>query len=151
MDIGSNRTVSIQMRKDIATYFGFTAATTTENTVTRRRKAHTRGVYGGLADTSATTTNVEASTWIAVKKAAEIGSGKAVKVPTKLKNAKGGTRYVTLRFPGNANVASISDFLYTSTVEKRPEFFIMPSGAKYPVVNITGDVNPGEGDTPPPA
>jgi hypothetical protein len=51
---------------------------------------------------------------------------------------------VTIRFPQNAVVAAISDFLFTATAEKRPAYFIMPSGAKYPVVNITGDVNPGE-------
>ncbi len=147
MDIGSNRKATIQIKQDVATYFGFSTDTSSQQTVTRRRKAHTRAVYSGLSDTTATSTNVGASTWTAVKGAAKIGSGIPVTIPTKLKNNKGNIRTVTIRFPQNAVVAAISDFLYTASAEKRPEYFIMPSGRRYPVVNVTGDVNPGEGET----
>ena len=149
LDIGSNRKVPIQIKKSTATYFGFSTQTSGEQTVTRRRKAHSRNVYSGLDDTTATTTNVGASTWVAVKSAAKVGSGIPVKVPTKLKNAKGNTRTVTIRFPQNAVVSAISDFLYSAAAEKRPEYFIMPSGRRYPVVNVTGDVNPGEAPAQP--
>ena len=148
MNIGSNRKTVIQVRQDVATYFGFSAETSSDLTVTRRRKAHTRSVYDGLSDTTATSTNVAASTWIAVKSAPKLGSGIPVKIPTKLKNSKGNIRMVTIRFPQNAVVSAISDFLHSASAEKRPDYFIMPSGNRYPVVKITGDVNPGEGTEP---
>ena len=145
MDIGSGREAVITLRSDVATYFGITAAPAGDTTVTRRRKAHTRAVYDGLSDTAAVNTNVAASTWQAVKRVSKIGSGKRVRIPTKLKTAKDNIRYVDIRVPGNANVASISKFLFTKIeAAKRPDFFIMESGARYPVVNVTGDVNPGE-------
>ncbi len=149
MDIGSNRKVTIQIKQDVATYFNFPVSNSSEQTVTRRRKAHTRAVYDGLSDTTATNTNVAASTWVGIKSAAKFGSGIAVKVPTKLKNSKGNYRTITIRFPAKAVVAAISDFLYSAAAEKRPTHFIMPSGRKYPVVNVTGDVNPGESQTQP--
>lgn len=145
MDIGSNRTVVLNIRSDVATYFGITASTTGDVVVTRRRKAHTRAVYDGLSDTSASSVNVEASTWQTVKKAASFGAGKLIKIPTKLTTAKGTTRFTSFRVPGNANIAAISKFLYSKTdAAKRPAFFITESGARYPVVDVTGDVNPGE-------
>lgn len=149
MDIGSNRTVILNIRSDVATYFGITASTTaSEAVVTRRRKAHTRKIYDGLSDASATTVNVDVSTWLTVKKAADVGSGKLIRIPTKLTNGSGGVRFTSIRVPGNANIASISKFLYSkSDAAKRPAFFLTESGAKYPVVNVTGDVNPGEADT----
>jgi hypothetical protein len=144
VDVGSSRTELMQVRDDVITYFGFTISTDTNNVVTRSRKAHTRSKYDGLADTTAETVNVERSTWQAIKQASRVGSGKAVKVPTKLTTAAENTRFVTIRFPYAANIAAISKFLYAVDAAKRPDYFIMPSGAKYPVANVTGDVNPGE-------
>lgn len=150
MNIGSGRTAVIQLRDDVATYFGISGDAAGEQFELRRRKAHTRGIYDGLNDTTAQNTNVAAATWIAVKRAARIGSGRAVKVPTKLKTTNDNIRFVTIRFPANAVVSAISKYLYDKIdAAKRPDFFIMPSGARYPVVNITGDVNPGEGGPDP--
>lgn len=150
MEIGSNRTILVNIRSDVATYFGITAsATTSDVVVTRRRKQHTRNRFDGLTDTAATPTNVEASEWKTVRKAADVGSGKLIRIPTKLTSGTNGNiRYTSFRVPGNANIGSISNFIHSKfkTVEKRPAFFIMESGARYPVAAITGDVNPGEGD-----
>lgn len=157
IDIGSGRTANFAIRSDVATYFGITTTADGVESINRRRKAHTRARYDGLTDTTKTSTNVSASEWTTVSKASGRGVGKAVKVPTKLENSKKtGFRYVTIRFPQNAVIGAISEFLYTKcTAAKRPAFFISESGAKYPVVNITGDVNPGEteapGAAPPPA
>ncbi|MGB6301536.1 MAG: hypothetical protein WBF90_35880 [Rivularia sp. (in: cyanobacteria)] len=144
VDVGSSRTELMQVRDDVITYFGFTISTDTNNVVTRSRKQHSRSKYDGLADTTAEVVNIERSTWQAIKRAARVGSGKAVKVPTKLTTAAENIRFVTIRFPYAANVAAISKFLYAVDAAKRPDYFIMPSGAKYPVANVTGDVNPGE-------
>ena len=144
VDVGSNRAELMQVRDDVITYFGFTISTDTNNVVTRSRKQHTRSKYDGLGDTTAETVNVERSTWQAIKQAARVGSGKAVRVPTKLTTSSENTRFVTIRFPYSANIAAISKFLYAVDVAKRPEYFVMASGAKYPVANVTGDVNPGE-------
>jgi hypothetical protein len=150
MDIGSNRSVLVNVRSDVATYFGIAASAAGEVVVTRRRKAHTRQIFDGLTDTSATTTNVGASTWQSVRKATNFGAGKLIKVPTKLTGKGGNPRFTSFRVPGSANIAAISKFLYSKCdAAKRPAFFITESGARYPVVNITGDVNPGE--TPEPA
>lgn len=144
IDIGSSRTALMQIRDDVISYFGFTISTDAENVVTRSRAAYKRRQYDGLNAGTGTEVTVERSTWQAIKKAARIGSGKAVKVPTKLKSAADNIRFVTIRFPHEANTAAISKFLYAVDVAKRPEYFIMPSGAKYPVSPVTGDVNPGE-------
>lgn len=148
LDIGSSRTVLINVRSDIATYFGIEESTTANDpVVTRRRKAHTRKRFDGLTDTTADTTiSVAASEWVTYRKVANIGSGKKVRIPTKL-TSNGNLRYTSIRFPGNATVGAIGKFLYDKCdAAKRPAFFIMESGAKYPVAQITGDVNPGEGD-----
>lgn len=151
IDLGSNRKGVVQVRSDVAKYFGFTTqAENGEKTVTRRRKAHKRKVYNGVDDTTATTVNVGASTWEAIPSATKSGSGIAVRVPTKLKTDSGTIRETTIRFPGNAIVSAISNFLAGADTTKRPDYFIMPTGRKYPVVRITKDVNPGENDTPAP-
>ena len=149
MDIGSGRTVLINIRSDVFTRFGMTESTNTgDQVVTRRRKAHQRSNYDGANDsTSETNISVGVSTWQAVKRVAAIGRGKAVRVPTGLTSgANDNPRFTTIRFPGNANIASISNFLHEKCTTNKPDFFIMPSGTRYPVVNVTGDVNAGEAD-----
>ena len=149
IDIGSSREEVFTIRSDVAAYFGIATEAAKESVVTRRRKAHTRAIYGGLDDTTAQTTNVGASTWQAVKSASSIGAGKKIRVPTKLKTEKGNVRLVDIRFPHKANIASISKFLFDKCdTTKRPNFFITESGRRYPVVNVTGDVNPGEAPAP---
>lgn len=150
MDIGSGRTVNFSLRSDVATYFGIATAAGVAESVKRRRKTHTRARYDGLTDTTSTPTNVSASEWTTVKKVSGRGVGKPVKIPTKLKTAGDAIRYVIIRFPQNAVVGAISEFLFSKcSAAKRPDFFIMPTGAKYPVVNVTGDVNPGEAPAAP--
>lgn len=144
IDIGSGRIDLMQIRDDIISYFGFTVSTDADNVVTRSRSAYKRRQYNGLNPGAGEEVNVARSTWQAIKKATRIGSGKAVRVPTKLTTEAGNTRFVIIRFPHEANTAAISKFLHAASAEKRPEFFIMPSGAKYPVSPVTGDVNPGE-------
>jgi hypothetical protein len=147
IEIGSGRKGLVSLREDVAQYFGIAITTTSDVVVTRRRKAHSRSRFDGLTDTTATPTNVSASEWKTIKRASARGVGRAVKVPTKLKSGQNqqNTRYVTIRFPANAVVGAISEFLHTKIeAAKKPEFFIMETGAKYPVANVTGDVNPGE-------
>lgn len=156
MDIGSSRTVLLNIRSDVATYFGIEVSTTANDpVVTRRRKAHTRKRFDGLTDTTAdANTSVSASEWKTYRKVANVGSGKKVRIPTKLTSGPNNNiRYTSIRVPGNATVGAIGNFLFEKcNAEKRPAFFIMESGAKYPVAKITGDVNPGESnDTPPPS
>lgn len=154
IDIGSGRKGLVSLREDVAQYFGITVTATSDVVVTRRRKAHSRSRYDGLTDTTATPTNVGASEWKTIKRASGVGVGKAVKIPTKLKSGTNqqNIRYVTVRFPQNAVIGAISEFLFTKCTDlaKKPEFFIMETGAKYPVANVTGDVNPGEAPEPTP-
>jgi hypothetical protein len=152
MDIGSSRTVLVNIRSDVATYFGITASTATQDVVvTRRRKSHSRNRFEGVSDTTATSATVSASEWKTVRKAADIGSGKLIRIPTKLTSGTNGNiRYTSFRVPGNATIGAISNFIHSKfAATNRPAFFIMQSGARYPVAAITGDVNPGEGDTAP--
>lgn len=144
IDIGSGRTALMQVREDVITYFGFTVSTDGENVVTRSRAGYKRRQFDGLNPGTGEEVTVARSTWQAIKKATRIGSGKPVQVPTKLTTPSENVRFVTIRFPHNATTAAISKFLHAATAEKKPEYFIMPSGAKYPVSPVTGDVNPGE-------
>ena len=116
MDIGSNRIVIINIRSDVATYFGIEASTTTQNLeVTKKRKSYTRR-----------------------------GSGKLIRIPTKLVTEKENIRYTSFRVPGNAVIAAISNFIAEKFTKNKPDFFITQTGSKYPVVRIYQDVNPGK-------
>lgn len=151
MDIGSGRTVLVNIRSDVATYFGITASTSTQDVVvTRRRKQHSRKRFDGLTDTTATPTTVAASEWKTVRKASDFGAGKLIRIPTKLTTGDAGAgnvRYTSFRVPGNATIGAISNFIHEKfAATNRPTFFITQSGSRYPVAAITGDLNPGESD-----
>lgn len=132
MDIGSSRTVLVQVPTDVGTYFGISASTSTADTVvTRRRKAHTRAVYGGLGDTTPTNANVAASTWQALVRGSRIGSGRLIVIPTKLKTPKDAFRTASFRVPHKANVASVSKFLFSKIdTTKRPDYFVFGQGGR---------------------
>ncbi|MEM6755069.1 MAG: hypothetical protein AAF630_19115 [Cyanobacteria bacterium P01_C01_bin.38] len=116
MDIGSNRIVIVNIRSDVATYFGIEACITAQEiVVTRRRKSHTRR-----------------------------GSGKLIRIPTKLVTEKENIRYTSFRVPGNAIIAAVSNFIAEKFTKNKPDFFITQTGTKYPVVRIYEDVNPGK-------
>lgn len=158
MDIGSGRTVAFNVRSDIATYFGITAMsnTTAAAPKLRRRKAHTRQLYkDGLADTtSAATTSVPAAEWyVAGATISEIGTGKAIILPTKLRTPKGHIRTATIRVPGNASMLSIARWIATKFgTTNKPDYFLTPSGQRHPTaVGAIADPNPGNAPTTAPA
>lgn len=149
MDIGSGRTALIGIREDVITYFGIAESTGGSVVVQRTRKEHTRSNFDGVGDTtSEQAIRVERSTWWSVKRMQSRGAGIAVRVPTGKKSGeRENPRFTTIRFPANAVIGAISDFLHTKCTANKPTFFIMPSGARYPVVNVSAsDVNPGESD-----
>ena len=116
MDISSNRIVIINIRSDVVNYFGIDASTTVENIeFTKKRKSHTRR-----------------------------GSGKLIRIPTKLVTENKNLRYTSFRVPGNAVIAAISNFIAEKFTKNKPDFFITQTGTKYPVVRIYEDVNPGK-------
>lgn len=116
MDIGSNRIVIVNIRSDVINYFGIDASTTAQNVeVTKRRKSHTRR-----------------------------GSGKLIRIPTKLVTEKENIRYTSFRVPGNAVIGAIGNFIAEKFTKNKPDFFITQTGTKYPVVRIYEDVNPGK-------
>ncbi|MGB3761034.1 MAG: hypothetical protein WBA07_32460 [Rivularia sp. (in: cyanobacteria)] len=116
MDIGSNRIEIINIRSDVATYFGIESDTTAQEiAVTKRRKSHTRR-----------------------------GSGKLIRIPTKLVTEKENIRYTSFRVPGNAVTGAISNFIAEKFTKNKPDFFITQTGTKYPVIRIYEDVNPGK-------
>lgn len=149
IELGSGKNASFNIRSDIATYFGIAPITTTNQApVLRTRKAHTRQLYAnGLGDTtSSTTTNVPKAEWYVVKNPiSELGTGKAIRVPTALTTAKGNTRFVTIRVPGGASMLAIAQWMKAKfTPAKLPPYFLTPSGQRHPT-NITAvpDPNPG--------
>lgn len=146
MDIGSDRIVIINIRSDIVDYFGIEASTNTEEiVVTRRRKSHKRSRFEGLTETTATPIHVSANEWKTVRKAASIGSGNLIRIPTKLVSGKNkNIRYTSFRVPGNATIGAIGNFIARKFTKNKPEFFITESSTKYPVVKIDGDLNPGK-------
>jgi hypothetical protein len=116
MDIGSNRIVIVNIRSDVATYFGIEASTNAENElVIKKHKTHTRRK-----------------------------SGKLIRIPTKLVTEKKNIRYTSFRVPGNAIIAAVSNFIAEKFTKNKPDFFITKTGTKYPVVRIYEDVNPGK-------
>ena len=116
MDIGSDRIVIINIRSDVVDYFGIETSTTVENIeFTKKRKSHTRR-----------------------------GSGKLIRIPTKLVTEKNNIRYTSFRVPSNAVIGAISNFIAEKFTKNKPDFFITQTGTKYPVVRIFEYVNPGK-------
>ena len=106
----------INIRSDIVNYFGIDASITVENIeATKKRKSHTRK-----------------------------GSGKLIRIPTRLVTEKIIFRYTSFRVTGNAIIAAISNFIAEKFTKNKPDFFITQTGTKYPVVRIYEDVNPGK-------
>ncbi len=154
IDLGSDRTGAVLLPKSVVDYFNIpTVAGTTQTSITRRRKQYSRTIYDGLTATAKKTVGVGAATWEATPTAPERGRGKKILVPTELKTSTGVIRMVTMRFPGLAVTGAISKFLFTKCVAHKPTFFIMPSGKRHLVLNVTGNVNPEPvaNPTPPPA
>jgi len=142
IDLGSNRTGTLTLGKDVTDYFNIPVSTATTTARDRKRKAHTRKVYKGLDDTTGTTVAVRESSWTDSPSSPKRGAGVAIKVPTELKTSAGNIRMVTMRFPGNAVIGAISKFLFTKCVAHKPTYFITASGERHLVVNVTGNVNP---------
>lgn len=148
IDLGGNRTGTLLLADDVVTYFGITATTAAATARTRKRASHTRQIYTGLGDTgTAKTVSVQASTWTDTPSPPRRGAGQKIIVPTELITVKKNIRKVTMRFPSDAVIGAISNFLFTKCTKNKPTFFWTANGVKHLVVNITGDVNP----TPTPA
>lgn len=158
IDLGSGRTGTVLLGDDVVQYFGITVAPTTGATSrTRRRQGHTRQARVPLVGGTTTTTGeprlitVQASQWTDTPSPPRRGSGQKILVPTELKTRKGIIRRVTMRFPQKAVVGAISNFLATKTTKNKPTMFWTANGIPHLVVNITGDVNPGEEEVAAPA
>lgn len=149
IELGSGKKAAFNIRSDVAEYFGIDPMTATASAPKLRiRKAHTRQLYAnGLGDTtSGTTTNVPKAEWYVVANPiSELGSGKAIRVPTKLTTTKGNIRFATIRVPAGASMLAIAQWLKAKCdTTKLPAYFLTPSGQRHPT-NITpvSDPNPG--------
>ncbi len=152
IDLGGTRKGTLLLPQDVIDYFGITATTATATARTRKRVAHTRQIFAdGLNDTAAAkTVSVQASTWTDTPSPPKRGAGQKIIVPTELITVKKNIRYVTMRFPSNAVIGAISNFLFTKCTKKKPSYFFTSNGVRHLVVNITGDVNPTPAANPNP-
>jgi hypothetical protein len=147
MDLGSGRISSVLIAKDVVDYFNIPAPTEADaSLIERNKKAHSRRVYTGMADTVGKAVAVEASKWSSAPRIAKGGTGVPVRIPTELTTTLGNTRFATIRFPSNAVTGAISAFLHSKCVLHKPSFFIM-NGNRHLVLpkGSVLDVNPGEG------
>lgn len=153
IDIGSNRVVRFNLKEEVIEYFGLTVDTTEPEAPLRRRKAHTRSLYDGLSATARTSTNVAASEWYDVKAASAFGSGKPIKVPTKLLSGPDGRetiRHVIIRVPADATNFAVATWIDKKFTKNKPGYFYTPNGRRYPTdVPAVADVDPGDDATPP--
>lgn len=150
IELGGGRKGTLLLPQDVVDYFGITATTAAATARVRKRASHTRQVFAdGLNDTGAAakTVSVQASTWTDTPSPPRRGAGQKIIVPTELITVKKNIRYVTMRFPGNAVIGAISNFLFTKCTKKKPTYFLTSNGVRHLVISITGDVNP----TPTPA
>ncbi len=136
---GTARKGLVKVPADVMTYFGILAPTTgTEDMILQKRIAHTRQNRKNLQDAAPSSVTVSASNKLAPIRKRKGNAGKPVRIPTLLKNSKGGTVYTTLRFPSGADVGLISDWLFEKLVKNKPSFFIH-NGQTYSVLRRTGD------------
>lgn len=159
MDIAQNKIVSFNVREDVVTFFGIKEATAAAREPRRReRKAfeyRRAPLSGGTGTADGTLVRVDRSIWYDVgSSGSKPGTGKAITIPTGLKTAKGNERMVIIRVPAVAINLAISRWIFENfaTVNRRPGYFITPSGVRIPVFNVTGvtNINPPESPTTPP-
>lgn len=157
IELGGNRNGTLLLPDDVVQYFGITVVTTTATARQRRRVGHTRQARTPLAGGTAGTTpteprliTVQAATWTDTPSPPERGAGRKIIVPTELKTRKGIIRKVTMRFPGEAVIGAISNFLFTKCTRNKPTMFWTENGKPHLVVAVTGDVNPTPARAPDP-
>jgi hypothetical protein len=125
IDLRGTATAGVSIPADVMGYFGITPPTTgVEEMKVVNRDAYTRKVYKGLTDTVGTASTVRASTWETPVKAPKGTAGTPVRIPTELKTTKGAIRMVTVRFPGEATVGDISNFIFEKFITRKPTYFI---------------------------
>lgn len=154
MNLGSGRTVQINVSKAIKDYFNITAsAATTSQATLRKRKAHTRRVFNRdtLDVTVKSQAGVRDAEWYDTKnQRGRRGSGKLIKIPTELPyNAaapSSGFRLVSTRVPATATNYVIANWINTKFTAHKPSYFLTPSGVKYPV-NVPAQADPNPGNT----
>lgn len=139
----------VVVRDDIKARFNidFTPEETNIPPELRYRKQHRRNTYVD-SDAISTTISVQvektARAYVPTKR--NIKSGKRVKLPTGLLSVPpsrtGGTtgvarpgnmRFATFLFPGSASNFEIARWLNTKLVAHKPEYFITPAGARFPI------------------
>lgn len=151
IDLGDLPPGVVLLRKSVTDYFGISVAgATTQTAITRTRKAHSRTLYNGLTATVKKTVGVKAATWSSTPSAPDKGAGQRIIVPTELKTTAGIIRMVTMRFPQEAVIGSISKFLFTKCTTRKPTYFLTEKGVRHLVLSVTGNVNPQPAATPTP-
>ncbi len=147
IDIGSGRMDVVGVRGDVVDYFNMTGAVAAGSGYkVTTRKTTGRELYVDLSDTTGTASATDTTNRFALPtRLTAAGGGKIITLPTELKTAKGNMRTVRMHFPGKANLASISNFLFTKCALHKPAYFITASGVRRAVVAIpSGDINANE-------
>ena len=141
------------LREDQIDYFNIPDPTAAELALVKYTgsiKAHKRNIYSNRLDDAAPTRvkNIERVAVVARERGKAVNSrgGKAIKVPTELTSTPASTstveaaapkpasiRFTTFKFPGAANNAEISSWLFNKLVSHKPKYFKTPAGASHSV------------------
>lgn len=141
------------LREDQIDYFNIPKPTEAERGLVSYEgsiKAHRRNIFSDRLDSAAPTRSIPIDRVAVVdrrrRKLSNAKGGKPIKIPTELTSTPATTstaanptprqpmiRYTTIKFPGAANNAEISRWLYLKMASHKPEFFITPAGASFPV------------------
>lgn len=161
----------ISIRSDQKAYFGIPDATTTELAFLKYRgeiAQHTRKIRSERLDSGTTTREVQVKKVTGISrergKVIKGRGGKAIKIPTELRNVPAATPttspgaplnrrstvvYTIIRFPSKASMGEISAWLHEKLKTKKPKSFQSPSGKTYGISPlVTGAIVTGEDTTP---
>ena len=147
IDLGSGREGAVFVPGDIVNRFNVGSGTTAaiSGMVLRKRKGGTIQLYENAVDITGESKTVEAAEWYEPPRLKGGGGGRAVSFQTGHTTPKGTKRMATLRFPGGATNAVISNWLYKNLIAHKPVWFKTESGSRYAIIDGSGipDLNPG--------
>lgn len=160
----------VDLRTDQINYFNIPDATPAElalATFTTDGGNYTRNLHSNRLDSATPTRQVTVDRTARTKTRSKFTlgrGGKAIKVPTELLStppSAGSTnpgstiikrptvRFTTIKFPGSADLAEISAWLYIKLVAHKPKYMKSPGGRSYPIAPFPiGNVATGGDATP---
>lgn len=160
----------IGLRTDQQNYFDIPPATQEELSLAERTTSGSniqRNLFSNRLDSQTATRQVTVNRTARTKRRKKdhlSRGGRPIKIPTELTSTpptqvttnpsntvvpRPSIRFTTIKFPGTADLAEISAWLYLKLVNHKPLYMKSPGGGAYPLAPFTGQITGQSGTTTP--